>query len=66
MGNHKNYIYQIDRNNPEEVEEAFQLIKARIMKEWDVDEDEMEIDEVEDEVNSESKDIFQELYGFEY
>ncbi len=66
MGNHKNYIYQIDRNNPEEVEESFQLIKARIMKEWDVDEDEMEIDEVEDEVNSESKDIFQELYGFEY
>ena len=43
MGNYKKYIYQIDKNNPEEVEEAFQLIKARIMKEWDVDEDEMEI-----------------------
>lgn len=66
MGNYKNYIYQIDKNNPEEVEEAFQLIKARIMKEWDVDEDEMEIDGVEDDVNLESKYRFQDLYGFEY
>jgi hypothetical protein len=66
MGNYKNYVYQIDKNNPEEVEEAFQVIKARIMKEWDVDEDDMDIDEVEDEVNSESKDRFQDLYGFEY
>jgi len=50
---------------PKFYEEAYQMIKAKVMREWGFDDNDMEDESTEDDVNREADDRFEEKYGLE-
>lgn len=47
-------------------DEAYQMIKRKVMREWDVTEDDMDDESTEGDVNRETDQRFEDKYGLEY
>jgi hypothetical protein len=53
-------------NREIDFEEEYMAIKLQVMEDEGYDEDDMEDGSIEDEVNTIAREIFEEIFGFEY